>query len=454
MIKAIGGLSLGSFLPVSAKNLYSDSPNKTKQIETDILVVGGGTAGVVAAIQAARAGCSTILVENGSQLGGTMTTGGVAFPGLFYAWGKQIISGIGWELVKETVEMNDGILPDFSVPTGKNHSKHQVSINKNLYAMLSEDKCLEAGVKIRYYETPVKINFHNNNWEVDLVGKGNKTKIICNQLIDCTGNALMASMANFQVLKANNTQPGSLMFKLSGYDPKSLDYNTLQKEYSKELKKGGLDEKEFFGNIERLLRQSHISSPETVFVQHIAGADSTTSETHTRANLRGRASLFKMLKFLRELPGCENIHVHDMSQETGIRESYRIKGEYQISGDDYVSGKIFSDSVAWSFYPIDIHGEEGVEPKHLKEGVVPTIPLRALIPEKSKNFLVAGRCISSDHIANSAIRVQASCMAMGQAAAAAAVLANRKNKTPLDIPVDEIHELIIKHGGIVPTLNV
>ena len=83
---------------------------------------------------------STVLVENGSQLGGTTTTGGVAFPGLFHAWGKQVIAGIGWELVTDTVKLDGGELPDFSIPTGKNHPRHQVRINPNIYALLAEEK--------------------------------------------------------------------------------------------------------------------------------------------------------------------------------------------------------------------------------------------------------------------------------------------------------------------------
>jgi len=84
--------------------------------EADVLVVGGGTAGTIAAIQAARAGARTVLVERSGQLGGTMTTGGVSFPGLFHAWGKQIIAGIGWELVSESVALDGGKLPDFATP--------------------------------------------------------------------------------------------------------------------------------------------------------------------------------------------------------------------------------------------------------------------------------------------------------------------------------------------------
>ena len=99
-------------LAARADNVPSDDPQ-----EADVIVVGGGTAGTIAAIQAARAGAKIVLVELGSQLGGTTTVGGVAFPGLFHAWGKQIISGIGWELVKQTVAMDGGELPDFERST-------------------------------------------------------------------------------------------------------------------------------------------------------------------------------------------------------------------------------------------------------------------------------------------------------------------------------------------------
>lgn len=95
-VKYIGGISTGSLLPINSINTetlgYDSIKKNTKKIKCDILIVGGGTAGVIAALQSARTGCSTILIENGSQLGGT-TTGGVAFPGLFHAWKKQIIRG-------------------------------------------------------------------------------------------------------------------------------------------------------------------------------------------------------------------------------------------------------------------------------------------------------------------------------------------------------------------------
>ena len=436
---------MGSFIPVlgKASTLDKKSGENIKTITTDILVIGGGTAGTIAAIQAARAGCSTILVENGSQLGGTTTTGGVSFPGLFHAWGKQVISGIGWELVSETVKLDDGQLPDFSIPTGRQHWKHQVHVNPFIYTMLAEEKCMQAGIQIRYYETPVSIRFKGDNWEVDTVGKGTRTKIVCKQLIDCTGNASVTSLAGFNVLREEETQPGTLMFRIEGYDMENIDLKLIREKYEEAVAKGELV-KEEFRNIHSLL-QSHGNN-----VQHIAGADSTTSETHTITNINGRSSLMKHLRFLRTLPGCEKTRLISMQPETGVRETYRIDGEYQITHEDYTSGKVFDDSICYSFYPIDLHDKNGVAPKHLQEGTVATIPLRALVPKNSRNLLVAGRCLSSDRLANSALRIQASCMAMGQVAGATASLAVKSRKSPVDVPVDDIKSILVHHGAIVP----
>lgn len=446
MIKALGALSIGVAAPSISKAEILVQPYETKKrnIESDILVIGGGTSGTIAAIQAGRAGSKTILIESGSQLGGTTTTGGVSFPGIFHAWGKQVIGGIGWELVQECVAMNDDKLPDFSIPHGRSHPTHQVRINGPLYTLLAEEKCLEAGVDIRYYETPVKVEFKKNRWIVETVGKGTNTQIICNQIIDCTGNALVASMAGFNVLREAETQPGTLMFELEGYDIEQLDMKQLERKYNKELKKGDLVREEF-RSIKGLLQSKGDNN------QHIFGADSTTSETHTITNINGRKSLLKMVRFLRTLPGCENIRLVKVQTETAVRETYRIDGLYKITHSDYVLGKVFEDAVCYSYYPIDLHDENGVVPDHLPENVVATVPLRALIPRDSKNFIVAGRCVSSDRLANSALRVQASCMGMGQAAAASAVLASKSGKTPAEVPLNDIWDLLEEHAAIIPS---
>ncbi|WP_339710613.1 FAD-dependent oxidoreductase [uncultured Kriegella sp.] len=443
VLKALGLASVGAMTPamLNAETLKKPYKVVEKSMETDILVIGGGTAGTIAAIQAGRAGAKTMLIESGSQLGGTTTTGGVTFPGIFHAWGKQIIGGIGWELVTDCVKLNGDELPDFSIPPAR-HWKHQVSVNGFLYTLLAEEKCIEAGVDIRYYETPTSVEFKQGNWAVQTTGKGITTQITCNQIIDCTGNALIASMAGFDVLRETETQPGSLIFQIGGYDYDALDLTKIPKEYHHVLR-------------QNMIKNQTSSSAENTFVPYgyvyVPGADSTTSESHTKANNDGRSTLLNLIRKLRGFPGCENLKILDLKTETAVRETYRIDGIYKVTQNDYLEGKVFEDAISNSFYPIDLHVEgKGIHQVFLEPDVVASIPLRALIPKKSKNFLVAGRCVSSDRMANSALRVQASAMGMAQAAAAAAVLANKLGVSPHEVPIEEVKKLIRNHGGILP----
>jgi glycine/D-amino acid oxidase-like deaminating enzyme len=442
-LRSLGTITLaGSLANLPASDVLA-KPYKTveQKLTADILVVGGGTAGTIAAIQAGRTGASTVLIESGSQLGGTTTTGGVAFPGIFHAWGNQIIRGIGWELVMDSVEFNGDKLPNFSVVPDR-HWKHQVAVNPAVYTLLAEEKCLEAGVQIRYYETPTKLEFSNGKWLVESVGKGIRTNIECCQIIDCTGNALITSMAGYDVLREKDTQPGSLVMRLGGYDYNSLDLEKIPQQYHRYLRQSMLE------------TQNNITGENTHVPYgyvYVYGADSTTAEAHTLANQQGRAHLLKLIRELKELPGCEKIRIAEMKTETAVRETYRIDGIYKITHDDYVTGRVFEDSVSYSFYPVDLHRDgKSIYQEFLKQDIVATVPLRALIPKNSKNFLVAGRCVSSDRLANSALRVQASSMGMGQAAAAAAALACKMNTTPAEVPFADIKNLLREHGAIVP----
>ncbi|NQD69672.1 FAD-dependent oxidoreductase [Sphingobacterium shayense] len=444
-LAAMGAISLGLTSTNLLKGEVLQKPRSLKKetVNTDILVVGGGTAGVVAAIQAARAGKKTVLVENGSMLGGTTTTGGVNFPGIFFAWGKQVIGGIGWEMVQEAVALNNDQLPDFSIPHGRQHWKHQVRLNGPLYSMVIEDKCVEAGVGLRFYESPVSAVETKDGWKVITVGKSSQTEIFCNQLIDCTGNANVVSLAGYNLLREEEIQPGTLMFRIGGYQMDQLDMKMITAEFNQAVERGDLIKGEFL-SVQSLLRNAGDN------VQHIHGADATTSISHTLANVKGRASLFRTFKFLRGLPGLEKLKIMDMQNETATRESFRIDSIYKITHEDYVTGRVFEDAVSYSYYPIDLHDANGVVPKHLEQGMVATVPLRALIPAGSRNLIVAGRCVGSDRLANSALRVQASCMGMGQAAAAAAVLANTQRTTPDKVKISDIHQLLTEHGAIVP----
>jgi hypothetical protein len=363
--------------------------------EVDVLVVGGGTAGTIAAIQAGRAGARTLILERGSQLGGTMTTAGVAFPGLFDAWGKQVIAGIGWELVRESVELDGGTLPDFTkVP--QRHWQNQVHTNPFLYALLAEEKCEDAGVQIAYYEFPRAIAKTAKGWQVDCMGFGTRRHVLCKQIIDCTGGAEVVGMLNLPRLREEPRQPGSMLFKIGS---------------------------------------QHHPGREQLHRLYVHGADSTNSRTVTAANLTGRRAVLKKVR-------SEKKRLMHLQPETGFRESYRIVGETMITVNDYTSGRLFEDAICNAFYPVDLHTKTGVKPRPLKPGIVPTIPLRALIPKDSRNILVAGRSVCSDRLANSGLRVQAACMAMGQAAGVAAALAAENGTTPLEVPLAQIHKLL------------
>ncbi len=399
---AFAGLSVASTSHAKVENPQKSlEPEVTNEV--DILVVGSGSAGTTAAIQAGRAGAKTLLMERNSQLGGTTTTGGVAYPGLFDAWGKQVISGIGWELVKESVELDGGKFPDFSkVP--RVHHHNQIHINQFLYSILAEEKCQEAGVEIAYYEFPTALTQTENGWQVDCMGFGTKRRVICKQIVDCTGGAEVVGLLGLERLRGEERQPGSYLFKIG--DPHNPASSQLRRLY-------------------------------------VHGADSTNSRTVTLANLTGRKSILSRVRNSKE-------RLMHLQPETGFRESYRIIGETVVTVQDYTSGRHFEDAVSYAFYPVDLHTRTGVKPKPLKRGIVPTVPISSLIPKDSKNIIVAGRCISSDRLANSALRVQAACMGMGQAAGATAALAVQNKTTPSSVPLEKIHGLLRDHNAIVP----
>ena len=428
----------------SAQNLPSPDPENPEMLDVDVLVVGGGSAGHVAAIQAGRLGAKTVLLERNSQLGGTTTTGGVNFPGLFHAWGKQYISGIGWELVAKTMKVDGKELQDFTkVP--KRHPDHQVRVNAHLYALLAEEACLESGVSLAYYQFPQTIEKPSDGWLVTVVGQGVQYQLRCRQIVDCTGSASVVGMLGLERIWSDVRQPGTQMVVFKGFDKKVVQENKelIQKMYDEAIADGRLQKGDTWrGNAMAPFKSSGSN--------HIFGANSSTAATQTQTNLAGREHVLRMLKFMKTIPGGENATIDRMMNETASRETYRIKGETMITVRDYTSGRIFDDALSYSFYPIDLHDEHGVKPKPLPHGKVPTIPRGSLIPKGSKNIMVAGRCLSSDRLANSAARVQASCMGMGQAAAVTAVLAAKSGVAPIEVPLDQIRGKLKEHGAIVP----
>ncbi len=415
-------------------------------VTCDVVVVGGGSAGICAAVASGRAGAKTVLVESAAQVGGNTTTGGVNFPGLFHAWGRQVIAGVGWDLVTNTVGVAGGTLPDFSQPTGTSHWKHQVTVNIPLFVALAEEMLNKAGVTIQYHAAPMTIEKTSAGWRVVTAAAGDTRVIACKQLVDCTGNGAVAGLLGLERLQEKERQPGSFAYTLRpNADLKKLDAKDLQARFVEAVKAGVVQRSDCrWGVMQFLAGGGNVGN-------YVEGADTSTADARTDTNLRGRASMLRMFRWLKTVPGLEKAELESMSPEVGIRETYRVLGETLITYEDYVSGRRWDDAVCYAFYPVDLHDKKsGVKPAHLKEGVVPAVPLRALVPKGSQNLLVAGRCLSSDRLANSGLRVQATCMATGQAAGAAAALAARRGVTPGAVPPADIKALLRFQGAIVP----
>jgi hypothetical protein len=166
----------------------------------------------------------------------------------------------------------------------------------------------------------------------------------------------------------------------------------------------------------------------------------------------GRAAVLRLFHFLRRQPGLEQVKVSWIAAEVGIRETATIVGETTITLEDYMSGRVFPEALCYVFYPIDLHGLDtsSWQTPKLAPGTVATVPRGALLPRGSRNLLVAGRCVASDRLANSALRVQVSAMAMGQAAGALAALATQRGVAVAELPLAPVRELIRQHGAIVP----
>ncbi len=417
----------------------------------DVVVVGGGTAGVVAALQAARAGSSTLLVEKNGILGGTITTAGVAYPGLFHAWGRQVIAGIGWDLVRRCVEEAGGALPDVAAAPTRGHWEHQVGLKPALYACLCDEAVRDAGVDLLLHSMAAAAAPEDACWRLTLCTKGGLREVRTWTLVDCTGDADLCALAGSELAVPPEVQPGTLRVRVSGYDLTRLDLAGLQRAFEAALARGEVTAQDATWDADHpqvagWLRQAGGGA------NHICGINARGSEGKTDLETAGRLAVLRLLRFLRRQPGLEHLTVDSIAPECGVRETATIVGEATVTEADYVSGRLWPDAVCYSFYPIDLHLSRGngLDCRQLSRGVVPTIPRGALLPRGRRNLLAAGRCISSDRLANSALRVQATCMATGQAAGALAALAARRRTETREIPLADLHGLLHKHGAIVP----
>lgn len=414
----------------------------------DVIVIGGGPAGVCAATQAAQSGARTLLVEKNGLLGGTTTAAAVNLPGLFHAWGKQIIAGIGWEVVRRSVELAGGSLPDFS-DYRQPHHRLQVRVNRAIYAAELDQTVQRSGVVLSLHTMLADVDRVNGSWLLQLCGKEGLWQASATVLVDCTGDANAVALAGLGRERSEHLQPGTIIASFSGYDPERLDYAQLQAAYERAIADGRLEPGDM-GRRDAPLRWFLTQRGDNSI--HVVDVDGSTSVGRTKAELAGRAALMRIYHFLRAQPGLDKFTIDYFASECGIRETYRIKGKKTITVHDYTSGRRWDDAVCYSFYPVDVHrpNGDGIDIRPLREGVFPTIPRGAMLPEDSSFLLVAGRCVAGDQEANSAYRVQASSMAMGQAAGLMAAMSASTNVDPELLSIPAIHSGLRDAGAIVP----
>lgn len=412
----------------------------------DVVVIGGGPAGCPAAIQAARLGAHTLLVEKNGALGGTTTVAGVALPGLFHAWGKQIIAGIGWDAVRTSVELAGRELPDFT-QWRQPHYRLQVPVVPAIYAAVLDSMVVDSGADLLLHTQLAEVQRTGEGWRITLCTKGGLVQVGTELLVDCTGDADATGLAGYPRRSNPHRQPGTLMVRFGGYDPADLDYRALESAYQKAVADGRLGPADLADNpVRKFLRQRGANAI------HVTGIDGGSSEARTAAELAARRTLLRIFRFFAEQPGLEGLTIDSWAIECGIRETYTIDGLERISVDDYQSGRLWPDALSYSFYPIDVHRPDGhgIDIRPLEYGTVPTIPRGAMLPKGAERLVVAGRAISGDQEANSAYRVQASCMAMGQAAGVLAALSARSGATPESLPLGEVRAVLRREGAIVP----
>lgn len=446
-------------------------------MKAEVVVVGGGPAGMTAAIAAARNGADTILMERESCLGGVATSGLLCVWGPFVdddpCWdydnsrlisekmicrkrcvnGNKIIGGIADEILNKLVRLEgaecfgSGFIP----------------LNPETLKFVAEQTCLEAGVRILYSTQIVGARVVNGSVkDLSVVNKQGITEIAGDVFVDATGDGDLAFYAGAPWEKGRKKdgkmQAVTMVFRLGGVMTgakrimKSNDERQKADEiFLLEYKRGNVSDKYGVGCITVVPGMQGVVS---VNSQGTFDVDGTSAEDVTRATIRGRECVREMAAlFKKYLKGFENCYLLDTAPVLGVRETRRILGEYVLTKEDILGAKKFPDHIGKNSYGLDIHLPTSKKVKLsdilLKPGAYYDIPYRCLLPKKVNNLLVSGRCISSTHEAQSSIRIMPCCMVTGQAAGTAAALCLKRGTIPNALSVKELQDVLTKDGAYV-----
>ena len=413
----------------------------------DVAVVGGGPAGIGAALASAKSGAKTVLVERDARLGGTTVSAEVLPIGLFHAWNRQVIAGPCWELVTNAYVFGGGKLPDFPKLNPRDWGRHCLQVNPFVYSVLAAETMEKAGVELRFNAAACGIERIPDGWKISLATDEGIQYIAAKEVVDATGSATVAAFAGAERVRADDVQrqPGSFFFHLNTRGWK-FDAAAVDKAHAEAVASGELKPTDI-----------HIRMSD--YIKHGGGwgcyvplADNSTATARAETNRRGRETMLRVIRFIRRQPGLEKATIVSASPEVGVRETYRVVGEKTLTEADYLAGTVEPDSLCYSYWFIDEHNAAWKDSHQVyhEPGKVGTIPFGTMIPKGVQHLLVAGRAVSSDHGANSALRVQASCMAIGQAAGVVAALAAKRDVDPREVVVEDAKRQLKAIGAIVP----
>jgi hypothetical protein len=448
--------------------------------ETDVLVVGGGPAGLGAAIGAAEAGAAVILAERYGFLGGNATAalvmplmsfhtqkpvaqqaGAVTLFPTDHGPGNPVISGVLTKLVNRLVERGGAIPP--SLKTG-----YVVPFDPEVFKLVAFELLDESGVKFLLHALAGEVIGGNEVRGVVFETKSGPLVVKARATVDCTGDGDIAALAGapYETGRGEDGMPNpmSLLFRMTEFQRAHFEkyvnehpdqwygVHGLWDLIQSARANGELDLPRedilFFGTTHD--KEVSVNSTRIIRVMGTDVWDLTYAEWEGRRQMRQIASFLT-----RYVPGFENAYVVQSGVNVGVRASRRIMGDYKLTADDVLQARSFDDVVARGSYPIDIHSPEGKGTIMLRlpAGQAYDIPLRTLLPENVHNLAVAGRCISGTYEAQASFRAMPICMATGQAAGVCAALAARAGKSPHDVRATDVQAELLRQGADLGNLR-
>jgi len=434
--------------------------------ETEVLVLGGGPAGIAAATAAARTGARTLLLERYGFLGGMGTAAMVTnFCGL-HAGANGEVTQVGHGVADEILERLaalDGLAEPHVVAGPEGLKTGAQAYDTAAFKEVADAIVTDAGAEIRFHSFACGAIVNAGRIKALLIEtKSGRGAIRADMFIDCSGDADLAHWAGAPT--ATGADDGfiaypTLMFRIAGVDDDRAmnEARPRLRELIAEANASGRFKLPRKAGIMRT--QAHAGEWRANLTQisrdgaPLNGAD---ADDLSYAELHGRRQAREYFNFLKTMaPGFENAYLLETAPQIGIRETRRILGDVQLSGDDVLACRDFDDAIGVNGWPLETHEFGDVAWKFIPGRGYCQIPFSTTLPRGVDNLLVAGRCASTTQDGQASLRVSGPCFAMGQAAGTAAVLARAAGVAPRDLAVRDLQRRLVSDGvflGDVPGL--